>query len=50
MVQIGGWGTAFILLVIIYSSFYHRYKILDPKLKPSHSTMSTCYRSGAILV
>lgn len=35
MVQIGGWGTAFILLVIIYSSFYHRYKILDLKLKPS---------------
>jgi len=35
MVQIGGWGTAFILLVIIYSSFYHRFKLLDPKLRPS---------------
>jgi manganese transport protein len=34
MVQIGGWGTAFILLVIIYGSFYHRYKVLDPKLRP----------------
>jgi manganese transport protein len=35
MVQIGGWGTAFILLVIIYSAFYHRFKILDKELKPS---------------
>lgn len=34
MVQIGGWGTAFILLVIIYSSFYHRYKILPKELTP----------------
>ena len=34
MVQIGGWGTSFILLVIIFSSFYHRYKILPKNLKP----------------
>jgi manganese transport protein len=34
MVQIGGWGTAFILLVIIYGAFYHRFRILDPKLRP----------------
>ncbi len=34
MVQIGGWGTSFILLVIIFSSFYHRYKILAQELKP----------------
>ena len=34
MVQIGGWGTSFILLVIIFSSFYHRYKILAKELKP----------------
>jgi len=34
MVQIGGWGTAFILLVIIYSSFYHRFTMLPKELKP----------------
>ena len=34
MVQIGGWGTAFILLVIIFSSFYHRYRVLPKELAP----------------
>jgi len=35
LIQIGGWGTAFILLVIIFSAFYHRFKVLSRELKPS---------------
>jgi manganese transport protein len=34
MLFVGGWATALILLVLIYASFYHRYKVLDRKLKP----------------
>ncbi len=51
MVQIGGWGTAFILLVIIYSSFYHRYKILPKELAPGKFYDAFLYiGSAAILV
>ena len=35
MLFVGGWATSIILLVLIYASFYHRYKVLDKELKPS---------------
>jgi manganese transport protein len=34
MLFVGGWATALILLVLIYASFFHRYKVLDRELKP----------------
>ncbi|UCF72752.1 MAG: Nramp family divalent metal transporter [Deltaproteobacteria bacterium] len=35
LVFIGGWGTALILLVIIFGALYHRYRLLDKELRPS---------------
>jgi len=34
MLFVGGWATSLILLVLIYASFYHRFKVLDKELKP----------------
>jgi len=34
-VFIGGWGTALILLVIIFGALYHRYRLSDKELRPS---------------